>query len=78
MLLDLRLGDLIEVQYKLPLQNSGGADTRWVVGQIVMCEADAWPLARLSDGQMTEIRNYMSWRLLSNADLDRSLAPLLD
>lgn len=43
---------------------------RWVVGQIIDCSSDAWPLVQLSDGQLTELRPYMEWRRLGQLPPD--------
>lgn len=74
--LDLEPGDLIEIKYRLWRLEDGGevlAD-KWIRAEILACEPDAWPLARLADGQMTEVRRYMPWRHLSRAADRRRLA----
>lgn len=35
---------------------------QWVQVHIFKCEADTWPFARLADGQLTDVRPYMTWR----------------
>ncbi len=35
---------------------------RWVSGTVIDCEIGCWPLVQLSDGQVTELRPYMTWR----------------
>lgn len=40
---------------------------RWLNGRVAYCEPDTWPLVRLSDGQLTEVRPFMHWRLLQGA-----------
>ena len=34
---------------------------RWVSGRVIDCETGCWPLVLLSDGQVTELRPYMTW-----------------
>lgn len=55
----LEPGALIEVKY--PAAN--GAH-RWIAGQVIGCDEGTWPLVRLCDEQMTEIRPFMTWRLV--------------
>jgi len=38
------------------------AQVQWVQVHIFKCEADTWPFARLADGQLTDVRPYMTWR----------------
>lgn len=40
---------------------------RWISAHVVFCEPGTWPLARLADGQRTEIRPFMTWRVLARA-----------
>jgi hypothetical protein len=63
MICDLEAGDAIEIMYRVRRQD-GIEDfgERWVRAEIIECEQDAWPLARLADGQLTEVRRYMTWR----------------
>lgn len=68
--LDLERGDLIEIMYRL-WRRRGGRDElveRWLRAEIIDCEPGTSPLARLEDGQMTEVRCFMTWRYLVKAD----------
>lgn len=60
---ELETGDLIEIKYRM---RRPGVDNamfdRWVRAQIIDCDPEAWPLALLSDGQLTEVRPFMAWR----------------
>ena len=49
---------------------------RWVRAVIVSCAPATWPLARLADGQTTEVRPFMTWRLIRRrtAGWSRNLA----
>ena len=67
---DLEVGDIIEIKYRL-VRDDGGAD-RWLSAQIVNCDPNSWPLARLSDGQITEVRRFMTWRWISPARQSRT------
>ncbi|MGQ0457259.1 MAG: hypothetical protein ACT4OU_09370 [Hyphomicrobium sp.] len=64
----LAIGDLIEIKYRMsrPVAD-GDADLfdRWIAAEIIDSDPDAWPLARLTDGQMTDIRPFMEWRVLN-------------
>ncbi len=73
---NLRPGDLIEIKYRAWRNRAGEAELidQWVRGQILDAPADARPLARLADGQVTEIRSYMTWRILARASI-RSQSP---
>ncbi len=62
--LDLERGDLIEIMYRL-WRRSGDADVlieRWIRAEIIDREPGTCPLARLADGQLTEVRRFMTWR----------------
>jgi hypothetical protein len=75
---DLMVGEFIEIKYRVPRPADSGEDLeltdRWITAKIVHQEEDAPPLARLSDGQLTDIRTYMVWRRLPGigAGIDRS------
>lgn len=60
----LEPGALIEVKY--PSAGVDGAH-RWIAGLVIACDDGTWPLVRLSDDQVTEIRPYMTWRLIQAA-----------
>jgi len=62
--MDLSPGDVIEIKYRV-LRNFGRDEhtiDRWLTAEIVSSDPGTWPLARLADGQVTEVRNFMSWR----------------
>jgi hypothetical protein len=67
--MDLRCGDVIEIMYRMPARLDGDQSLvdRWVIATIVDCEHESWPLARLGDGQLTEIRRFMTWRHVRRA-----------
>lgn len=62
----LEPGDAIEIRYRLSRELDGEREIfdRWLAAEVIRCEPDMWPLARLSDGQLTEIRSFMDWRFL--------------
>lgn len=64
----LERGDLIEIKYRLR-RGDDGSDMfdRWISAEIIDSDPDAWPLARLNDGQLTEVRPFMEWRSLSGS-----------
>ena len=68
---ELRSDDVIEVMYRSG-EIGQSARPRWIRGIITYCEAGTWPLGRLADGQLTEIRPYMKWKLVAKA---RDLPP---
>ncbi len=61
---DLEPSDVIEIMYRVRHWADGSEDLgeRWVRAEVIECEQGAWPLARLADGQLTEVRRYMTWR----------------
>ena len=65
---DLMVGEFIEIKYRVPRPADSGEalelTDRWITAEIVHQDEDAPPLARLSDGQLTDIRAYMVWRRL--------------
>jgi hypothetical protein len=68
----LVVGELIEIKYRAarPLLESSYTSEpgeRWITAQIVHQDDDAPPMARLADGQLTDIREYMVWRRLPSA-----------
>lgn len=66
----LQPGDIVEIQYRLWRGGEGGSEAmvaRWIPAHVVHCERGAWPLARLADGQTTEIRPFMTWRSVHRA-----------
>lgn len=69
---ELEVGDLIEIKYRVVGGTYGSvyADDhkdKWIAAEIVHSEADSLPIARLRDGQFTDIRRYMTWRRLPRA-----------
>jgi hypothetical protein len=66
---DLEPGDLVEIKYRLWRRDDGGDELvdKWLRAEIIECEPGAWPLARLADGQLTEIRRFMTWRHVRRA-----------
>jgi hypothetical protein len=66
----LRPGDIVEIQYRLWRAARGESETmveRWISAHVVHAEGGTWPLARLADGQVTEIRPFMTWRAVYRA-----------
>lgn len=66
----LQPGDIVEIKYRLWRPAEGREDDvveRWVGAHVIACERGTWPLARLADGQMTEIRPFMTWRRIMRA-----------
>lgn len=67
----LEPGDVIEIKYRLWRTVDGhGEDVveRWLRASITSCDRHAWPLARLADGQSTEIRPFMTWRWVARIE----------
>lgn len=62
-------GDIVEIKYRLWRACEGGEEMveRWIGACVFACEAGTWPLARLADGQVTELRPFMTWRRVSAA-----------
>lgn len=64
---DLVVGEIIEIKYRVPQPVFDGlADPqfsdRWIMAEIIHQDGEALPIARLADGQITDIRAYMTWR----------------
>ena len=60
----LEVGDIILIMYHVS-RDSGNDSERaghWIQAEIIEHEADRWPFARLADGQLTDVRPYMTWR----------------
>ncbi|HVZ06127.1 hypothetical protein [Hyphomicrobium sp.] len=64
---NLVVGEIIEIKYRV--QRPWGAhgseqslSDRWIAAEIIHQDDDSLPMARLSDGQLTDIRAYMTWR----------------
>lgn len=69
---ELVVGEIIEIKYRVPRPAVGGLDEaqfsdRWIVAEIIHQDDDALPIARLADGQITDIRSYMTWRRVGRA-----------
>jgi hypothetical protein len=62
---EVQIQDMLEIKFKT-FHTSSHDDMRerWVIGKIIECGSDTWPLVQLSDGQLTELRPYMQWRPL--------------
>jgi hypothetical protein len=61
--------DVIAIKYRTLSQDgdaSGGAE-RWIQAVVIECEPGTWPLVRLVDGQITEVRAFMPWRFVRRA-----------
>jgi hypothetical protein len=68
----------IEILYRI-VRHVGSAEEeivdRWIAAEIISSEPCSWPLARLADGQLTEIRPFMTWRVIPGAEQNaRALA----
>lgn len=64
---NLVVGEIIEIKYRVARPSSErdsdpSLADRWITAEIVHQDDDAPPMARLSDGQLTDIRSYMVWR----------------
>jgi len=65
---DLAPGDRIEIRYRSTASFHGeGPELRdqWVSAVVKSVDGGVWPLARLANGQLTEVRRYMEWRYAS-------------
>jgi hypothetical protein len=63
---DLSPGDQIEIRYRISAVPTGTElRDRWIAAEIKSIDGGMWPLARLADGQLTEVRKYMEWRYSS-------------
>lgn len=57
----LKAGDQVELMYR------DGTDTtraKWYRGEVIIVDDDCWPLVKLDDGQLTEVRPFMTWRTM--------------
>lgn len=61
---DLTPGDRIEIRYRLAA-NADMLRDKWIPAEITNTDGGVWPLAKLADGQFTEVRRYMQWRYAS-------------
>lgn len=66
-LTDLAPGDRIEIRDRTASAHADGDAQRekWIAAEIKSIDSGIWPLARLADGQLTEVRRYMEWRYAS-------------
>jgi hypothetical protein len=69
---ELEVGDLIEIKYRVGGGTYGRVPAeelkdKWIAAEIIHSDADSLPIARLTDGQFTDIRKYMTWRRLPRA-----------
>ena len=65
----LQVGDIIDIKYRV-WRTVNGTDEmfdRWVRAEIIDTVDGKHPLAKLADGQITEIRSFMPLRLIANA-----------
>jgi hypothetical protein len=64
---DLEPGDHIEIRYRTAASSASGDDLRdrWIAAEVKSIDGGVWPLVRLADGQLTEVRRYMEWRYAS-------------
>lgn len=66
----LEAGDRIEILYRIGWHVGSAEEEivdRWIGAEILAREPGTWPLARLADGQITEIRPFMTWRAIPGA-----------
>lgn len=68
----LRTGDIVAIKYRLARYSVRGVCyvEPWIIGAIVNCGDEGWPIVRLDDGQVTELRPFVSWRLVTRAEAD--------
>ncbi|HVJ77821.1 MAG TPA: hypothetical protein VM620_08305 [Hyphomicrobium sp.] len=73
---NLVVGEIIEIKYRVPRPSAKNESApnlvyRWIIAEIVHQDDDAPPMARLSDGQLTDIRSYMVWRRIPGLSGDQ-------
>lgn len=61
----LRPGDVIEIRYHAGV-DAEHMPARWIAAEVVVCEPDCKPIVRLSDGQITELRSFMTWHVVGD------------
>jgi hypothetical protein len=61
---NLEVGDVIAIKYRASRENGNDGESagQWIQAEIIEHETDRWPFARLADGQLTDVRPYMTWR----------------
>jgi len=64
---DLEVGDHIEIKYRVARSLGDDLGDKWIAAEIIHSDAGELPVARLTDGQLTDIRKFMTWRRLSRA-----------
>lgn len=72
--LDLANGDMIAIRYRTWIDDAGVRvpAERWIRALVIDSEPGAWPIARLADGQLTEVRPFMTWRMVGKISPARS------
>lgn len=73
----LEPGDIVEIKYRVWRPTGDGSEEvveRWTGGLVVAREPGTRPLLRLADGQMTELRPFMTWRLVCPARHAKEIA----
>ncbi len=55
----LKTGDRVELMYRV---DADTARTKWYRGEVIVTDDGSWPLVKLEDGQLTEVRPFMVWR----------------
>lgn len=68
----LTSGDIIAIKYRIARYSTRGVCyvEPWIIGRILNCGDGGWPIVRLDDGQVTELRPFMTWRLVARAEPD--------
>lgn len=61
---ELMSGDRIEIRYRAAAQGDELRD-KWIAAVVTSVHGGVWPLVRLADGQLTEVRRFMEWRYSS-------------
>ena len=67
---DLVVGEIIEIKYRVPQpalddRSDVALSDRWLMAEIIHQDEDGLPIARLFDGQFTDIRAFMTWRRIA-------------
>ncbi len=65
---NLEVGDVIAIMYQVGRDNGNDGDIRTIGIRLKsLRQIDRWPFARLIDGQLTDVRPYMTWRGVAKA-----------
>jgi hypothetical protein len=77
---DLVVGEIIEIKYRVPqpvFDDPPGPQfsDRWIMAEIIHQDSEALPIARLADGQITDIRAYMTWRRIARMTRKDAMYP---